>query len=313
MLRMYFYDAIDLENTTKDQEMQLFINTLIGAYEFSYGTPYVTVDKVTKINGDAEKLVEDKVEVAERNYSFEVSAGEKEVKTLMFKEYLKQEKNNVVHSAKPAASAEPSAEPTEEPKPTTTPAPVTVWENTTGGSGNTFSSNVNDQNSWLKGLDNNAIVQFTYTCTMELDPTTPVWDVYGGYSRNEWTKCDTHWTACVGDSENATEIQILQMTVKDMKEMLGVRSQDDIDVFKLCPYNNNRPEVKLLSVKLYAADYDGDYDSGNNDPKKPKVDKVRKKDVFGDSDTHIIFFTPHEGNTKGVTIKAIACAIYRCR
>ena len=31
-----FYDAIDLENTTKDQEMQLFINTLIGAYEFSY-------------------------------------------------------------------------------------------------------------------------------------------------------------------------------------------------------------------------------------------------------------------------------------
>ena len=57
-----FYDAIDLENTTKDQEMQLFINTLIGAYEFSYGTPYVTVDKVTKINGDAEKLVEDKVE-----------------------------------------------------------------------------------------------------------------------------------------------------------------------------------------------------------------------------------------------------------
>ena len=65
-----FYDAIDLENTTKDQEMQLFINTLIGAYEFSYGTPYVTVDKVTKINGDAEKLVEDKVEVAERNYSF---------------------------------------------------------------------------------------------------------------------------------------------------------------------------------------------------------------------------------------------------
>ena len=50
----------------------------------------------------------------------------------MFKEYLKQEKNNVVHSAKPVASAEPSAEPTEEPKPTTTPAPVTVWENTTG-------------------------------------------------------------------------------------------------------------------------------------------------------------------------------------
>lgn len=300
-----FYDAIDLENTTKDQEMQLFINTLIGAYEFSYGTPYVTVDKVTKINGDAEKLVEDKVEVAERNYSFEVTAGEKEVKTLMFKEYLKQEKNNVVHSAKPAASAEPSAEPTEEPKPTTTPAPVTVWENTTGGSGNTFSSNVHDQNSWLKDLDNNAIVQFTYTCTMELDPTTPVWDVYGGYSKNEWTKCDTHWTACVGDSENATEIQILQMTVKDMKEMLGVRSQDDIDVFKLCPYNYNRPEVKLLSVKLYAADYDGDYDSGNNDPKKPKVDKVKKKDVFGDSDTHIIFFTPHEGNTKGVTIKQL--------
>ena len=126
---------------------------------------------------------------------------------------------------------------------------------------------MNDQNSWLKDLDNNAIVQFTYTCTMELDPTTPVWDVYGGYSKNEWTKCDTHWTACVGDSENATEIQILQMTVKDMKEMLGVRSQDDIDVFKLCPYNYNRPEVKLLSVKLYAADYDGDYDSGNNDPR----------------------------------------------
>lgn len=108
-------------------------------------------------------------------------------------------------------------------------------------------------------------------------PNNTVWDVYGGYSKNEWTKCDTHWTACVGDSENATEIQILQMTVKDMKEMLGVRSQDDIDVFKLCPYNYNRPEVKLLSVKLYAADYDGDYDSGNNDPKKPKVDKVRKK------------------------------------
>ena len=58
-------------------------------------------------------------------------------------------------------------------------------------------------------------------------------------------------------------------------------------------------------MKLYAADYDGDYDSGNNDPKKPKVDKVRKKDVFGDSDTHIIFFTPHEGNTKGVTIKQL--------
>lgn len=130
-----FYDAIDLENTTKDQEMQLFINTLIGAYEFSYGTPYVTVDKVTKINGDAEKLVEDKVEVAERNYSFEVSAGEKEVKTLMFKEYLKQEKNNVVHSAKPAASAEPSAEPTEEPKPTTTP-----------GTGNC----VGEYNGWIR-------------------------------------------------------------------------------------------------------------------------------------------------------------------
>lgn len=299
-----FYDAINLEATTQDQEMQLFINTLIGAYEFSYGTPYVTVDKVTRIeDGEAEKLSEDSVTVNERRYSFEVSAGEKLVKTTMYKEYMKQEKDKVVHSAKPKTSAAPTPVPTEEPEPTKAPEPVTLWENQLNQNATTFTVSQANGADWLKGLSNDAIIQFTYTCTEEKDATTPVWDIYGG--NDEWTKHGS-FTACASDSSKSTDIQVVQMSIANLKELLGVSESADIKYLVIRPANYYCPYVRMLSVKLYLDDFKGNLDvGGSTDATKPKVEEVKKSEVFTDEDTHTIYFTPHEGNVKGSIIKSL--------
>lgn len=293
-----FYDGIDLEATTKDQEMQLFINTLIGAYEFSYGTPYVTVDKVTKLDGTQEKLQEDKITTAERDYSFEVTAGHKVEKTTLYKEYLEREKDQVVHSAKPKATPTPEPSTTPEPKPTTTPTPVTLYENTMGQTNQGFTMT----SEGLKGLSNKAIIQFTYTSTEDVDPNSGIWDVYGG--DNEWTK-KSEFTACVGKSTKATDIQIVQMTIADLKDLLGVSENQDIQVLTLRPHGWYCPTAKLLTVKLYQEGYSGDFDTGGGSSTDDATSEtVTKKEVFSSDDTHIIFFTPHEGNVKGSVIKS---------
>ncbi|MCH5267023.1 MAG: DUF5057 domain-containing protein [Lachnospiraceae bacterium] len=297
-----FYDAIDLEKTTVAQEMQLFINTLVGAYEFSYGTPYVTVDKVTQIDGTPEELKEDSITTKERKYSFEVTAGEKSVKTTLFKEYLKNEKGKVVHSAKPKTiDSTPTPEPTEAPEPSKEPEPITIWENQFNQNATTFEATRTSGADWMTGLSNNAVIQFTYTSTEEVDPDSALWDVYGG--SDAWTK-RAIMTACAGTSKNSKDIQVVQMTIGDLKEILGVSDSKDIDYLVIRPANYYCPHARMLSIKLYDDGYGGSFDTGGSSSSGANTEVVKKKDVFTDDDTHIIYFTPHEGNVKGSIIKS---------
>lgn len=309
-----FYSGIRLETVSGSQEMQLFINTLVGAYEASYGAPYVTADEVKNIEESTAKDVEltlKKATEERRIYEFSVTGVNEEiVKDTEYKEYMAQATRIPVSSPTPApeATAEPTPEPSEAPEPSAEPVPTvtpyTIWENQFESTGAKCEVKRAD---WMTGLSNDAVIQFRYRCKNETNAADYVLECYGGY--DDW-KHGAYFTACAGASESATEVQTVRMTIGEFKQSFTERPvalTDDLEYILIQPYNWNS-NVVLLSLRLYDEGYTGDYeDSVTEEPEEPKKE-ADETDVTGTgfvkkTDTHKIYFTPYDGNLTGGRIK----------
>lgn len=333
-----FYDGIYLESGgTTALEMQLFINTLIGAYEASYKYPYITADKLEILptaasgtDGEASELTEDELKITlldtsdeERNYKFSVSGVNSQfVEDYRYKEYKAGAAPVVQYSSTPAPTPTPTPTPTPKPTvdpnatpvPTATPAPtpITLYENSL------LSPNVgweSDKADWMKGLSNDAVIQIAYRTVNRVDGSEYVLETRG----NNWSE-GKKYTACTGDSTNSTDIQIVRMTIKEFKQSFTpqIALTDDIQYVKLFPYGYWNPNIILLSVRLYGEGIDySDYNdplqggtgsgsgSGGDDKKKDYAEKEVSDFGLEPTDTHKIFFTPHDGNLVGGNIRAV--------
>lgn len=329
-----FYDGISLENggTTK-LEMQLFINILIGAYEASYKYPYITADKLEILPNnyadeeeEATEPTEDELKIEllgstdqERNYKFSVSGVTSEfVEDYRYREYKAGSAPIAKSSStpKPTKTPKPTATPTPTdpnatPVPTATPAPtpITLYENSL------LSPNVgweSDKAEWMKGLSNDAVIQIAYRTVNRVGGSEYVLETRG----NNWSE-GKKYTACTGDSTNSTDIQIVRMTIKEFKQSFNpqIPLSDDIQYVKLFPYGYWNPNIILLSVRLYGEgmDFEDINDpsggtgsgSGNEEEKTKREEDVTGTDFIKDTDTHKIYFTPHDGNLVGANIRRV--------
>ena len=333
-----FYDGISLENgATTKLEMQLFINILIGAYEASYKYPYITADKLEILpnntadaDEEASEPTEDELHIkltdssdTERNYKFSVSGVNSTfVEDYRYKEY-KAGAAPIVRASStpkptptkaPTPTPKPTADPNATPIPTTTPAPtpITLFENSLAS---TYVSWESKNAEWMKGLSNDATIQITYRTINRVGGSEYVLDTRGGY--DGWNQGKLY-TACVGDSSNSTDIQVVRMTIKEFKQSFSpqVASTDDLQYVNLFPYNWNG-NVVLLSVRLYEAGMDfgdvidpsqGGSGSGSGDEEDENDKREEDKtgtDFLADTDSHKIFFTPHDGNLVGGNIRSV--------
>lgn len=108
------------------------------------------------------------------------------------------------------------------------------------------------------------------------------------------------------------------MTIKEFKQSFSpqVASTDDLQYVNLFPYNWNG-NVVLLSVRLYEAGMDfgdvidpsqGGSGSGSGDEEDENDKREEDKtgtDFLADTDSHKIFFTPHDGNLVGGNIRSV--------
>ncbi len=336
-----FYSGISLDSSgTTKLEMQLFINTLIGASEASYDYPYITADKLEIRNVDSnetdsdetESPTEDELKIKlvsssdeERNYKFSVSGNTSElIEDYQYKEY-------VAHaSAIPKSSPTPKPTPTQKPTPSPTPTldpdataaptevpkatPIALMENPLGSTGVKWETK---NATWMKDLSNDAVLQFSYRCNSKVDGTSYVLETHGGYDNWGYGK---FFTACVDGSTDSTDIQVVRMTVGEFKQSFETKVALNDDLVYVCmqPYNYNS-NVILLSVRLYldantlgSGDTDssiGDGDtSEDTDNENVEVKDVTDSDFLTDTDTHKIYFTPYDGNLVGGTIKEVTAA-----
>lgn len=332
-----FYSGISLDSSgTTRLEMQLFINTLIGASEASYDYPYITADKLEirdvasdEDSEETEPPTEEELKIKlvstsdeERNYKFSVSGNTSQlIEDYQYKEY-------VAHaSAIPKSSPTPKPTPTQKPTPSPTPTldpdataapteepkatPIALMENPLGSTGVKWETK---NAAWMKDLSNDAILQFSYRCNNKVDGTSYVLETHGGYDNWGYGK---FFTACVDGSTDSTDIQVVRMTVGEFKQSFEtkVALNDDLVYVCLQPYQSNG-NVVLLSVRLYlddnlnTDDTDPSIDEGDTpgDDTKAEEEEVTDTDFLTDTDTHKIYFTPHDGNLVGGNIKAVTAA-----
>lgn len=329
-----FYSGVDLEKVEGDQEMQLFINTLIGAYEASYADPYVEVDRIhnqetdkneelslTKFSSlsDEEREAYEKRGI-ERIYETTLSGvGEKVVETTRYREYVKQEEENAILKVtpKPTATTTPEPEETDEPDdPSPTPAvpsatPITVYE--AGNVEVEYPSCIAKDTDWMKNLSNDAIIQISYYCTEEVDGDSLVFNLYGGqYEWDKWSGHSASLTACTEGSDSSKKTQTVTMTIGDLKEIFGLSEDQDLGYFELTATqiwtngwtNDNPNPVRLLAVRVYTDA--GSIGSGGSGEDAKEADEVtvKKADIFKGGSTHAIYFTPHDGNLVGGKIRS---------
>lgn len=327
-----FYSGISLDSSkTTKLEMQLFINTLIGASEASYDYPYITADKLEILSADDEDdLTEDELKIKlvsatdeERDYKFSVSGNVSQlVEDYQYKEYVagataipkSSPSPSPTPTMTPSPSPTPTLDPDATPEPTATPeaTPITLMENPFASTGAKWETK---NAEWMKGLSNDAVLQFSYRCSNKVDGSDYVLETHGGYDSWDYGK---YFTACVDGSTDATEIQVVRMTVGEFKQSFAskVSLTDDLVYVCLQPYNYNT-NVILLSVRLYEAGVDiGDgttdstLDDGDTTDGDVTLDeeKMTDSDFLAATDTHKIYFTPYDGNLVGGHIKAVTAS-----
>lgn len=323
-----FYDGIELKNeNVADLEMQLFINTLVGAYEASYAEPRVEVDRAVKLkDGSGKNKVDDKeIKVTEegydsasrtRRYSMTVSEVTGSViKDIEYKEYIKNSQSLAGSKVTPAPSTpKPTQNPeaTETPEASKTPTPppkkpaTVIYDSQVQSNG--VSVELGKYADWMKGLSNDAVMEITYTCLGEVDKSQTLFQFVGGY--DNWVYGLSILASSDNGATKTTEKQKVRINIGALKDSFSnkVKREDDIQWLYL---QSMHWQSVLLNVKLYASEYDitdDDTVGGDDVPDNSSGNQSNEIDVTDEkymdaSDTHKIYFTPFDGNLVGGKIR----------
>lgn len=295
-----FYTGIDLSQDNNDEEIKLFINTIVAASGSASQYPSVTIDDVKddEKEGGCEpnpQLVVDKK--SKKEYQFDVLfSGRKAIDA--YKEYRPDATSEPTATIKPGDDEDtptPTVKPTE--KPVTDPsAPA---DNSADGRkvavlyNNKFASSDGyyycKDAEWMKNLPNDAFIQIQYTSieSVSKDKKSVKIEVEGS-SGAEGTII---LRACENDGSETEDIQKVNVPVSTLKSSLGSAGAS-ISGITIRPFEWNNSTV-ILSVRLIGSDYSGDFSasSSHNDAKDSREKEVKEVEKH----THRIFFTACDG------------------
>ena len=295
-----FYTGIDLSQDNNDEEIKLFINTIVAASGSAGQYPSVTIDDVE----DDEKeggcdpnlqLIVDKN--TKKEYQFDaLFSGRKAIDA--YKEYRPDATSEPTATIKPGdaeATPTPTVKPTE--KPVTDPsAPA---DNSADGKkvavlyNNKFASSDGyyycKDAEWMKNLPNDAFIQIQYTSieSVSKDKKAVKIEVEGS-SGAEGTII---LRACENDGSETEDIQKVNVPVSTLKSSLG-SAGGSISGLTIRPFEWNSSTV-ILSVRLIGSEYSGDFStsSSHRDAKDSQEKEVKEVEKH----THRIFFTACDG------------------
>lgn len=295
-----FYTGIDLSQDNNDEEIKLFINTIVAASGSASQYPSVTIDDVKddEKEGGCEpnpQLVVDKK--SKKEYQFDVLfSGRKAIDA--YKEYRPDATSEPTATIKPGDDEDtptPTVKPTE--KPVTDPsAPA---DNSADGRkvavlyNNKFASSDGyyycKDAEWMKNLPNDAFIQIQYTSieSVSKDKKAVKIEVEGS-SGAEGTII---LRACENDGSETEDIQKVNVPVSTLKASLG-SAGGSISGLTIRPFEWNNSTV-ILSVRLIGSEYSGDFStsSSHSDAKDSQEKEVKEVEKH----THRIFFTACDG------------------
>lgn len=309
-----FYSGINLAETNGDEEIKLFVNTMVAACGSTSKYPSVTIDKVIEDEKDDSKKCDPNLtkvldKRTKKEYTFDARINEGKLIDV-YKEYRPDATAEPTATVTPGAVAtpEPSAKPTE--KPITDPsAPA---DNTVKGKkvavlySNKFASSDDYYDCadavWMKNLPDDAVLQIQYTNneTVSKDENSVIIEVRGNGAVGKIIL-----KACeVSDSESE-DIQKVNITAKQLKASLGSAS-NSISGITVRPYGWNSNTV-ILSARLIGSKYRGNYSIANKINSTGELKEENVKDI--DAHTHRIFFTPYDGNLELAPIEKVSIAL----
>lgn len=294
-----FYTGVDLSQDNGDEEIKLFINTIVAASGSAGQYPSVTIDDIE----DDEKeggcdpnlqLIVDKNTKKEYQYDA-LFSGKKAIDA--YKEYRPDATSEPTATIKPG-DANPTPTPTVKPteKPVTDPsAPV---DNSADGKkvavlyNNKFASSDGyyycKEAEWMKDLPNDAFIQIQYTSieSVSKDKKSVKIEVEGSGAAGTLIL-----KACENDGSETEDIQKVNVPVSTLKSSLGSAGAS-ISGITIRPFEWNSSTV-ILSVRLIGSEYSGDFStsSSHSDAKDSQEKEVKEVEKH----THRIFFTACDG------------------
>lgn len=295
-----FYTGIDLSQDNNDEEIKLFINTIVAASGSASQYPSVTIDDVKddEKEGGCEPNLQMVVNKnTKKEYQFDaLFSGKKAIDA--YKEYRPDATSEPTATIKPGdaeATPTPTVKPTE--KPVTDPsAPV---DNSADGKkvavlyNNKFASSDGyyycKEAEWMKDLPNDAFIQIQYTSieSVSKDKKSVKIEVEG----SSGAAGTLILKACENDGSETEDIQKVNVPVSTLKSSLGSAGAS-ISGITIRPFEWNNSTV-ILSVRLIGSDYSGDFSasSSHNDAKDSREKEVKEVEKH----THRIFFTACDG------------------
>ena len=339
-----FYSGISLENTDCDDEIKLFVNTMVAACGSTSNYPSVTVDDVTddetgsdKCAVNLKKAGDEKIGLkntkTKKEYMFDANLGS--AKSLdIYKEYRKD-----ASGATPKPEETPKPDATAKPMPTEKPAVdpsspeddiaadkkvAVLFNNKFASSGEYYSCENAD---WMKGLDDNAVIQVQYTSGDSV------------YRDEEIVKVEVNGKsfvkklkACSDETQEGAESDNIQQVNLTLGEMRGhIEGTDnkstgaitgDITSIMIRPNEVKegtdiwKENAIILSVRLitengYIGNYAPDNSTNTTTPSWNVKSVDWKEDPFKTDKkdhTHKIYFIPKDGNFEDTFINKLTVA-----
>ena len=342
-----FYSGISLENTDCDDEIKLFVNTMIAACGSTSNYPSVTVDDVTDDETGSDKCAVNLKKAGEelasggrlknsktkKEYMFDANLGS--AKSLdIYKEYRKD-----ASGATPKPEETPKPDATAKPMPTEKPAVdpsspeddiaadkkvAVLFNNKFASSGEYYRCENAD---WMKGLDDNAVIQIQYTSGDSV------------YSDEEIVKVEVNGKsfvkklkACSDETQEGAESDNIQQVNLTLGEMRGhVEGKKDKttgaitgDITSIIIRPNEVKEgtdiwkenaiilsVRLITENGYIGNYAPDNSTNTTTPSWNVKSVNWKEDPFKtdkEKHTHKIYFTPKDGNFEDAFINKLTVA-----
>ncbi len=320
------YTGINLAEVTGAEEMQLFINTLIGNYEIGYRPPNVTVNDIKGIESEEKDCLELTLNSDSTDSLMIFDAKMPKVQ----KQYLEY-----VPSPKPIATPSSEPEPTLDPEETAgpeatmetevsapTPKPTPIRDLYQGNGSSTWTINVGSSHgSSMDDLADSNIIRVKYHTVAAQPADKVVYELRG----QSWIDLGVYITACQGSNTDSTETQIFDISVGDLKA-----KGSDLSYIAFNRYAWDA-DVIMDSIVVYANQADADAaessssgsgSGGGGEPEEEASGEADYEQELASESTfianalaankhlsHRIYFTPYDNNVAGGNIRSLRISL----